>query len=119
MRGAGQGAPRRLRRGGLEGVRTLDLRDANAALSQVVCQAGPYPKIRTGLGARKNDTMHHKQRHLCFLALLCGRNQLIKIALVQAVLNDSVLLEFAFRKCLCDSCGHFSFVPQDLGIVEL
>ena len=43
----------------------------------------------------------------------------VKIALIQLILNDTVLLKLAFRKGFCNGGGDLSFISQNLCIVEL
>ena len=45
--------------------------------------------------------------------------QSVKVALIQSILNDAVLLKLALRKGFCNGSGDLSFVPQNLRIVEL
>ena len=47
----------------------------------------------------------------CVLVLLlCAGYQPVKVALIQPVLNDAVLLKFAFSKGLCNGGGDFALV---------
>lgn len=47
---------------------------------------------------------------LPFFILLRSGNQFIKVALIQTILNDAILLKLAFRKCFRDGGGHLPFV---------
>lgn len=53
------------------------------------------------------------------VVFFCACNKAVKITLIQAVLEDSILLKFAFRKCFCNLCGDLALILQDLRIVEL
>lgn len=56
---------------------------------------------------------------LFFLRFLPCRHQPVKVALVQAVLQNAVLFKLTFGKSFGDGAGHFALVVQHLGIVEL
>ena len=49
----------------------------------------------------------------------CAGYQSVKVALIQMILNDTVLLKLAFRKGFCNGSGDFSLILQNLCIVEL
>ena len=49
----------------------------------------------------------------------CACNQSVKVALVEPVLDNPVLLKFAFGKCFRNGSCDLSFVLQDFRIVEL
>ena len=56
----------------------------------------------------------------CVLVLLLRAGyQPVKVALIQPILNDTVLLKLAFRKGFCNGGGDLSFISQNLCIVEL
>ena len=58
--------------------------------------------------------------HFCVLILFLGAGyKSVKIALIQLILNDTVLLKLAFRKGFCNGGGDLSFISQNLCIVEL
>ena len=40
--------------------------------------------------------------------------QPVKVALIQLILNDTVLLKLAFRKGFCNGSGDFSLILQNL-----
>lgn len=58
--------------------------------------------------------------HSCVLVILFSVSyQPIKVALIQLILNDAVLLKLTFRKGFCNSSGNFPLVMQNFCIVEL
>lgn len=57
--------------------------------------------------------------YMLFAAVLCAGNKPVKIALIQTVLNHTVLLKFAFRKGFCDCGSNLAFVLQNVRIVKL
>ena len=56
----------------------------------------------------------------CALVLLFRTGyQPVKVALIQPILNDTVLLKLAFRKGFCNGSGDLSLISQNLCIIEL
>ena len=58
-------------------------------------------------------------RFCVLVLLLCAGYQPVKVALIQPILNDTILLKLAFRKCFCNRCGDLALVLQNFRIVEL
>ena len=53
--------------------------------------------------------------HFCVLILFLGAGyKPVKIALIQLILNDTVLLKLAFGKGFCNGSGDFSLILQNM-----
>ena len=71
------------------------------------------------MNARYRPTVPITGIFLGSVVFFCACNKAVKITLIQAVLENPILLKFAFRKCFCNGGGDLALVLQNLRIVEL
>lgn len=54
-----------------------------------------------------------------FVVMFDACHKAVKVALICSVLQNTEFFKLTFCKCLCNRCGHFAFVMQNIFLVEL